>query len=168
MITKKESKLDLGLIQKHIDEAKKNSLKSGTKAKGNRKATASPSLDKFLSKLSAGAIKSNTEYWDSLTIKNDFEYFQRWVFAICSVHTTWESNVKGYLHLMNDLSWTISKTRLEEVVKTSGLGMFHRRIEGLWQLAEGFRNNPKEFYKSDLETWEEARNRLVGRIFGLG
>ena len=168
MITKKESKLDLGLIQKHIDEAKKNPLKSGTKAKGNRKATASPSLDKFLSKLSAGAIKSNTEYWDSLTIKNDFEYFQRWVFAICSVHTTWESNVKGYLHLMNDLSWTISKTRLEEVVKTSGLGMFHRRIKGLWQLAEGFRNNPKEFYKSDLETWEEARNRLVGRIFGLG
>ena len=50
MITKKESKLDLGLIQKHIDEAKKNPLKSGTKAKGNRKATASPSLDKFLSK----------------------------------------------------------------------------------------------------------------------
>ena len=58
---------------------------------------------------------------------------------------------------MSDLSWTISKDRLTEIIKTSGLGMFHRRIKGLWQLAEGFRNDPKEFYKSDLETWEEAR-----------
>jgi thermostable 8-oxoguanine DNA glycosylase len=168
MITKKEEQLDLSLIQKHIDLAKANPLKSGTKKQGYRKPTASPSLDKFLSKLSKGAIKTNTEYWDSLTIKNDFEYFQRWVFAICSVHTTWESNVKGYNLLMSDLSWTISKKRLEEIIHKSGLGMHTRRIKGLWQLVEGFRYNPKEFYKSDLENWEEARNRLVGRIFGLG
>ena len=122
MITKKEKQLDLSLIEKHIAIAKANPLKSGTNKQGYRKPTASPSLDKFLSKLSKGAIKTNTEYWDSLTIKNDFEYFQRWVFAICSVHTTWESNVKGYNLLMSDLSWTISKNRLQEVIHKSGLG----------------------------------------------
>jgi len=138
------------------------------KSKGNRKPTASDSLDKFLGNLSAGALTKNTEYWDSLTIKNHFECFQRWVFAICSVHTTWESNVRGYEHLMSDLSWTLSKEGLEEKIKTSGLGMYHRRNRGLWELVEGFRANPNEFYKQDDETWIEARNRLVGRIFGLG
>lgn len=137
------------------------------KRQGNRKAVASDSLNNFLEKLSDNALKANTEYWDSLTIKDHFECFQRWVFAICSVHTTWESNVKGYNHLMADLSWMLSKERLEEAIKTSGLGMYHRRNKGLWQLVEGFRDNPEEFYKQDNETWVEARNRLVGRIYGL-
>ena len=168
MIVKKEEKLDLTLLEKHIKQARENPLKSGTKTKGNRKAVASSNLNEILSNLSAVALAKKTEYWDSLTIKNHFECFQRWVFAICSVHTTWEMNVKGYNFLMSDLSWTISKKRLEEVVHASGLGMHTRRIKGLWQLVEGFRDNPKEFYKKELETWVEARNRLVGRIYGLG
>ena len=180
MIEKKEEKnkqsFDLAPLKEVSDDinaklAERQELKNPSpleKKRGNRKAVASDSLDDFLSNLSAGSLAKNTEYWDSLTIKNHFECFQRWVFAICSVHTTWEMNVRGYNHLMSDLSWTLSKEGLEQVIKTSGLGMYHRRNRGLWELIDGFRSNPDEFYKQDDETWVEARNRLVGRIFGLG
>ena len=76
MLKKKEEKLDLTLLEKHIKEAKDNPLKSGTKSRGNRKAVASSNLNEFLSNLSAGALAKNTEYWNSLTVQNHFQSFQ--------------------------------------------------------------------------------------------
>lgn len=125
-------------------------------------------IDKFFNSLNANVVEKETEYWQDLTIQNDAENFARWVFAIMSVHTTWESNVHGYNIAMKDLSWTISKTALKQMVVDARVGMFHRREKGLWQLAQKFRSNPKQFYKKNNETWQECRNRLVGTIYGLG
>jgi len=125
-------------------------------------------VDKFFNSLNSKVVERETEYWENLTVKNDAEYFARWVFAIMSVHTTWESNVHGYNVAMKDLSWTISKDALKQMVIDARVGMFHRREKGLWQLAQKFRSNPKQFYKKKNETWQECRNRLVGTIYGLG
>ena len=126
------------------------------------------SLDSFFDNLTLKLVKTETDYWDKLTIQDDAEFFKRWVFAIMSVHTTWESNVRGYIEAMKDLSWTISKNGLKKMVENARVGMYHRRNKGLWQLAQKFRSNPKQFYKRDDETWQECRNRLIGTIFGLG
>lgn len=125
-------------------------------------------VDKFFSTLNHSVVDKETEYWNDLTIKDDAEYFARWVFAIMSVHTTWESNVRGYNDAMKDLSWTISKDRLEKMITDARVGINFRRNKGLWQLVQKFRSNPKQFHKKKNETWQECRNRLVGSIYGLG
>ena len=125
-------------------------------------------VDKFFNSLNPRVVEKETEYWNNLTIENHGDYFNRWVFAIMSVHTTWESNVRGYNEAMKDFAWTIDKSRLNQMVIDCRVGMFHRRNKGLWQLVQKFRSNPRQFYKKKNETWQEARNRLVGSIYGLG
>jgi len=125
-------------------------------------------VDNFFDNLSLGLVKKEEAYWDELTIRDDAEYFARWVFGIMSVHTTWESNVRGYNEAMSDLSWTISKPRLEKMIIDAKVGINFRRNKGLWQLVQKFRSNPKQFHKKKDETWQECRNRLVGSIYGLG
>jgi len=124
-------------------------------------------VDNFFSNLSLGLVKKEEAYWEKLTIRDDAEYFARWVFGIMSVHTTWESNIRGYSLAMQDLSWTTSKDKLEQMVIDARVGMYERRNKGLWQLVEKFRADPKQFYKKEDETWQECRNRLIGSIYGL-
>jgi|TARA_B110000483_G_C18090683_1_gene501860 hypothetical protein len=125
-------------------------------------------VDKFFANLKFGAVKSETDYWTNLIPKDDAEMFARWVFAIMSVHTTWESNVRGYEIAMSDLSWTLSKDKLKQMVVKARVGLYERRERGLWDLVTKFRENPDQFKKQDDETWQECRNRLIGTIYGLG
>jgi len=73
-------------------------------------------VDRFFDNLKLGAVHSEQEYWTNLIPQDDAEMFARWVFAIMSVHTTWESNVRGYEIAMSDLSWTISKDKLKQMI----------------------------------------------------
>jgi len=125
-------------------------------------------VDKFFDSLNPKVVEKETEYWSKLTTDNNADYFNRWVFAIMSVHTTWESNVNGYNEAMKDFSWTIDQKRLKQMVIDGRVGMFHRREKGLWELVKKFRSNPRQFHKKNNETWQECRNRLVGTIYGLG
>ena len=125
-------------------------------------------LDRFFDRLTLKIVKTETDYWNSLTIDSHAECFKRWVFAIMSVHTTWESNVRGYEYATRDMSWTLDKETLSKMITDARVGINHRRNKGLWQLVERFRENPNQFYKQDDETWQECRNRLIGSIYGLG
>ena len=125
-------------------------------------------VDRFFGGLSLKLVDSETKYWENLKIDSHAECFKRWVFAIMSVHTTWESNVRGYNEAMKDLSWTLDKDVLAKMITDARVGINHRRNVGLWQLVEKFRDNPNQFYKQDDETWQECRNRLIGSIYGLG
>ena len=133
-----------------------------------QKTSTSKSLDKFFDNLTLKLVKTETDYWDDLKIKSHAECFKRWIFAVMSVHTTWESNVRGYNLAVKDLSWTLDKDALANMITDARVGINHRRNKGLWQLVEKFRDNPDQFYKRDDETWQECRNRLIGSIYGLG
>lgn len=125
-------------------------------------------LDSFMDGLTFGKVKEATQYWDGIKVKNDFDYFKRWVFAFASIHTTWENNVKGYKFLTNDLSWTVSKDRLKQMLDESRLGLNSMRFKALWEFTQKFRSNPKQFYKKKNETWVELRDRLAENLFGIG
>jgi hypothetical protein len=143
----------------------KNTLE---KAKAVAKVNQLKKVDSFFDNLTLKLVKTETDYWDNLIVTSDAERFNRWVFAIMSVHTTWESNVRGYNLAMKDLSWAIDKDKLEQMVFDARVGMYERRNKGLWQLAQKFRENPEQFKKQEDETWQECRNRLIGTIYGLG
>tara|TARA_Y100000004_G_scaffold187450_1_gene240285 strand:+ start:1337 stop:2107 length:771 start_codon:yes stop_codon:yes gene_type:complete len=125
-------------------------------------------VDRFFDNLTLKLVKTETDYWDNLKVDSHAECFKRWVFAIMSVHTTWESNVRGYEYATKDMSWTLDKDVLANMVTDARVGINKRRNIGLWQLVEKFRENPNQFYKQDDETWQEFRNRMIGQIYGLG
>ena len=137
-------------------------------ARAEREENPYKDVDQFFANLRFGAVKSETDYWTDLIPQDDSEMFARWVFAIMSVHTTWESNVRGYEVAMSDLSWTISKDKLKQMIVKAKVGLYERRERGLWDLATKFREDPNQFKKQDGETWQECRNRLIGKIYGLG
>jgi hypothetical protein len=69
-------------------------------------------VDRFFNNLKLGAVHAEQEYWTNLIPQDDAEMFARWVFAIMSVHTTWESNVRGYEVAMSDETWQECRNRL--------------------------------------------------------
>jgi len=44
-------------------------------------------------------VNQYKEYWNNVAPQTDGEFFQRWLFAYTSIHTTWESNVRAYNHI---------------------------------------------------------------------
>ena len=110
-------------------------------------------LDRFFDRLTLKIVKTETDYWDNLKVDSHAECFKRWVFAIMSVHTTWESNVRGYEYATRDMSWTLDKDVLAKMVTDARVGINKRRNIGLWQLVEKFRENPNQFYKHQMRSW---------------
>lgn len=104
-------------------------------------------------------------YWEQLTARSSRELFQRYLFAFCSVHTTWEGNVRGY-QAIRGLGW--DKRALLEALVRSGCGLHNNRSRFIWDFTVDFWRDPSQFMPVGTETWAQCRDRLVGRIKGLG
>jgi|TARA_B100001094_G_C18166562_1_gene792444 hypothetical protein len=169
MITEMITEKNIGLTTTSLFEQMLFPFKETLeKASAVHKTNQLKKVDSFFNNLTLRLVKEGEEYWESLVPQDDSEMFARWVFAIMSVHTTWESNVRGYECAMRDLSWTISKDKLKQLIVDAKVGLYERRERGLWELATKFREDPDQFKKQDDETWQECRNRLIGSIYGLG
>lgn len=105
------------------------------------------------------------KYWASITPRNDVEYFQRWLFAFMSVHTTWESNVKGYAAIAD---WTGGYDDLLERLILARCGLHNNRAKWVDRFYHQYWANPKVFQKQDSESWRDARNRMMLKVCGLG
>src|SRR6185369_15453198 len=98
--------------------------------------------------------------------KTDKEVLKRYLFAITSVHTTWEGNVRGY-NAIKDLGWVNDKENLRQRLIDSRCGMHNVRTESIWNFKKQFFQNIKQ-YSSIPENWQAHRNSLVKAISGLG
>lgn len=126
-------------------------------------------IEKFFASITPFERKSQTDYWSSVTPNNDSESFQRFLFAYCSVHTTWESNIKAYKLIKNWWEWMNQWDVLEEKFKRSGAGLFRNRVRFIKDFSAKFWSNPDFFTKqADGESWGEYRNRIEKEIIGLG
>lgn len=105
-------------------------------------------------------------YFMTIKPKTKMDIYNRFIFAICSIHTTWQSNIKGYLLLKDKYH----KTRGEvmTLVKRAGLGLNKNRTESIIQFTEAFREDYKFFLKRDAESWQGYAERLEKNIYGLG
>jgi thermostable 8-oxoguanine DNA glycosylase len=125
-------------------------------------------VEKFFNSLESGVIKTYSDYWQSVAPKGDSEIFRRWLFAFMSVHTSWRSNVTGYLAIRNWWEWLNNNEELEKRIISSGAGLHKNRTRFISEFAQMFWSNPESFKKTDGESWSEFRNRLVGKVLGLG
>ena len=125
-------------------------------------------LDTVFNNISSQEIKHYTKYWKSIQPKTDEEIFKRWLFAYTSIHTTWQGNLRGYNAIKNFDEWIGSKQILSEKLFESKCGMHNKRTEFIWNFAQDFFANTKDFHKQKNESWIDFRNRLVKKCNGIG
>lgn len=123
-------------------------------------------ITKFFKSLKANEVKRYTEYWESIKPVTVDDFFRRYLFAFTSVHTTWESNVRGYLAIKG-LEWKENKENLLSRLVWAKCGMYRNRTNYIWDFKEKFYANPEKFCTLQSD-WRTHRNDLVDNIKGLG
>jgi hypothetical protein len=120
----------------------------------------------FFDGVNQSTVNRYTDYWHGVRPITADDFLRRYLFAFTSVHTTWESNVRGY-NALKDLSWVNDKDGLLARLIKARCGMHNNRTEYIWKFKEQFYNNLDLFTKVQGD-WTSYRNRLVKEISGLG
>jgi thermostable 8-oxoguanine DNA glycosylase len=123
-------------------------------------------IEDLLDAVDPGETDKYSEYFRDISPKTHDEFFRRFLFAISSVNTPWERNVRMY-QLLAPLDWLGDRDEVERRIRESRAGMHTQRSASITQLGDDFFANPEKYYKQE-ETWEEYRQRLVDLIPGLG
>ena len=106
------------------------------------------------------------EYFKDITPKNKMDIYNRFIFAFCSVHTTWESNIRGY-NMLKDNTSTDLRT-IKPIIKRAGLGLNNVRSKAIKLFTKAFNEDYKQFTKRRAESWQDYALRLEKNIYGLG
>ena len=57
--------------------------------------------DDFFNNFAAEKVDAYKDYWESVAPQTDGDRFRRYLFAYCSVHTSWQGNCRGYEAIKN-------------------------------------------------------------------
>ena len=113
-------------------------------------------------------VESYKQYWESVRPKTDEDIFRRWLFAFCSVHTTWKGNINGYLAIRDFVYWKHNRKELLKRLTRSGVGCQKERTDYIWDFSKDFWQNPKDFScPQKRNRYVSVRDNLVERIRGL-
>lgn len=123
--------------------------------------------EKYVYGLRRQDVMRYVDSWERLRPSDGEGVYNRWLFAIMSVRTTWQTNVRGFL-ACKDLGASFTRRQLHDAIRRSGAGLYDRRTEGVWELHNNFRNNPAEYDAAPTEPMPEARTRLANKVAGLG
>jgi len=124
--------------------------------------------DIFFSTLPKDKVLSYREYWESVRPQNVDDIFRRYLFAYCSVHTTWKGNCAGYNAIKNFSEWVDDENILREKLHKSGVGLHNNRTKYIWDFATKFWANPKDFYFTTKKGHVKKRDAIVNKISGIG
>lgn len=125
-------------------------------------------VEKFFASITEDEIIDHSLVWERLKPTNDVDVFQRWLFAFCSVHTSYESNMRGYLAIKNFTEWFNKDDVLFDKLKGSGVGLYNNRTKFISEFAQKYWQNPNLFKFKKNQKWAEFRDGLVKDILGLG
>jgi thermostable 8-oxoguanine DNA glycosylase len=124
--------------------------------------------DEFFKTLPRDKIMSYKDYWESVKPQNNEEIFRRYLFSYCSVHTTWQGNVKGYNAIKDFNDWIDDENILREKLHKSGVGLHNNRTKYIWDFSKKFWANPKDFYFTSKRGHVKKRDSIVDKINGIG
>lgn len=125
-------------------------------------------VDTFFATFPRDKVVAYKEYWESVRPQNIEDIFRRYLFAYCSVHTTWQGNVKGYNAIKNFDEWVDDENSLRDKLHKSGVGLHNNRTKYIWDFAKKFWANPKDFYFTTKKGHVKKRDQIVNNINGIG
>ena len=124
-------------------------------------------VDALFNSLNKKEVKRYKDYWESVKPQTECESFKRWLFAFMSVHTSWESNVRGYEAIKDWTQWINRDDTLQQILIESRVGLYRNRTRFVSQFATKFWQDPQKYmYQSG--NWQKWRDALVKDILGLG
>jgi len=124
--------------------------------------------DSFFQSFTMDKVEAYKNYWESVRPNNLDDIFRRYLFAYCSVHTTFQGNVKGYLAIKNFHEWIGDKETLRSKLHKSGVGLHNNRTNYIWDFKDKFWANPKNFYFTTKKGHVKKRDSILGKINGIG
>lgn len=125
-------------------------------------------LDSVFEDIANSDVKAYTRYWKSIAPKTDDDILRRWLFAYTSIHTTWESNVRGYNAIKDFEEWVNDRPLLLQKLIDAKCGMHNKRTEYIWDFTMEYLQDPSKFHRQKNESWRDMRNRLVKACRGIG
>ena len=124
-------------------------------------------VTKTLETLDARALARYEKYFDSIRPRTEPDKFRRGVFALASVHTTWQLNVALYDALW-DLKWTKDPDLLRNRILESRAGLVNNRVKAFTMYSALFWQYPGMLDRKEEETWYSYRDRIMDTVHGLG
>jgi thermostable 8-oxoguanine DNA glycosylase len=103
---------------------------------------------------------------DEITPQTPEDIFWRFVFAFMSIHSTYKSNLRGFILLRNPGAWK-SYEALRSTLEASGCGMQNQRARFIWKFREEFFGGAFDAI-FDQNSLQEKRNMLCDRLLGIG
>jgi thermostable 8-oxoguanine DNA glycosylase len=104
------------------------------------------------------------DYWEQLRPKNKSQLFLSWLFSYLTIHSTWESTVKGFTLLKDYEKWVNNKEVLKELLIESRCGLHNLRTNYLSNFSENFWQDSTNFYLTPFE----QRKALLNNLKGIG
>lgn len=118
---------------------------------------------KFIKTVTPDVSSKYEDYFQGIKPTTDDAILQRWVFAFCSIHTTWESNVRGY-NSLKDLNWLGSQEEISSRLKEAKTGLHNNKARAIFDFSEKFCWNPEAYsFKNP-----EDRNLYASQLIGIG
>jgi thermostable 8-oxoguanine DNA glycosylase len=139
-----------------------------TVAENNTVEMSKSKADIFFSTFPRDKILAYKQYWESVRPQNIEDIFRRYLFAYCSVHTTWKGNCAGYNAIKNFNDWIDNEEVLKDKLHKSGVGLHNNRTKYIWDFATKFWANPKDFYFTAKKGHVKKRDAIVNKISGIG
>ena len=84
-------------------------------------------VDALFNSLNKKEVARYKDYWESVKPQGETESFKRWLFAFMSVHTSWESNVRGYEAIKDWTQWINRADTLQHILIESRVGLYRNR-----------------------------------------
>jgi len=124
-------------------------------------------IERFIDGITDIDIHRYGEYLESIR-PADFEgLFRRFIFAYCSIQTSWQMNVKLY-EMLKSNEWRTDEAELMALLVSSRAGFHNNRTRYLADFAKKFWDDPYFFLKKWYESWTVYRDRIVKRMLGMG
>lgn len=106
-------------------------------------------------------------YIESIRPRNNFDVLRRWLFAYCSIHTTWSNNVRAYLNL-SDLKWLNYQPDICSRLRKSGAGLHNIRSNAIHDFSTKFFVSPNRFLAPRRRERRKLRDELNSQLTGIG
>lgn len=122
----------------------------------------------FFKTINPDIAKRYTDYWESIRPESDTEIFQRYLFAFCSVHTTFRGNINGYQAIKDYNAWAGKPDVLLESLKDSKAGLHNNRAKYIQEFSKIYWDRPSNFRFTTKKRHIAKRDEITSKIKGLG
>lgn len=108
-----------------------------------------------------------TDYIESIRPRNPWQVAKRWIFAFCSIHTTWESNVAGYL-AVTALGPAPTQRQITGALQEARTGLHVNKGRAIHAFLQDFWSDPKRYSFENTTRVKALRDALTQSTCGIG